>query len=257
MGDKIRNGYRLLTSLNGAYRWCLALQAVAKLKAAERVIELVAQSAAHIHDEAQITGKAVPRFLGDTATASLHRQYRKAHRSHEAGFQADVETTVLLWPQEGAVLMRLSTQLDIELQGFGTQIIVEPYSYDEVNGPEEGEQGEPWRRRGKAWAEARETGPALRFQCLGYDGFPFPKREAVIAAIPSLEQRARKAGLDLLQQRCLEGHVGEYTPEDAAEFWRWLHTAMGERKLEEARAQLLTTLVNPFPVELLYPPEAR
>jgi hypothetical protein len=252
MGLTIRNGYLLDMPLHDAYGLCVDLGMFATERATQAVAAKVAKMVVESHDNRTLSrehqlvtvSQARQRILVDHTVAN----YSRARNP-----EMDMETEVFLQPHpmyRKMTLARLVTEMDDVRAWWKRQPGVSPYSYDSVTGPED-EDDEQWAHRGEAWTLAMKTGHALCFTVLGPGKFPNPPREAVLANMPSWEERVRAAARHLLDLRWASTSLDNCP----SAYMRWREDPATQNLLEGFRAKAESNLPNPFPVEILYPPK--
>lgn len=254
MGLRVRSGYLLIMNLNGAYKVCRDFRTFSWEVTQQVMARRLAEMTVFDHDGSLLeeNGLWTPNVMA--RWSHMLTQAKKSRHSGLRDPEVDMETTITVYPLSTAeTLVYLQTEVVEVREAWDKVLGVSQYNYDSISGPDDDEESqEAYYQRGERWRKVLDEGPGFVFKCLG-DSYPTPMRNLVLESIPSWEKRLHKAGTVLLAQKWTrENPKGSF-----GELMSWITSEEGTlaRMDRDIMAELEGKLPNPFPVDVLYPPE--
>ncbi len=253
MSTKIHDGYRIHGDINAAYGACVALGEYVRRRAAAELPALVARLAADEIDRVALGG--VNWSLGrplEFVAEDIAARWRRVRTEDLRDPEVDFGATVLLGPSHRgfvvgtlarvvalhAPITRAWNNLSVPSKGW--------CPYWNNTDPPRGVKPEAWAARGREW-DAWLAQPPLVFRCL--DGpLPLPSVAAVLAALPSFEDRMRTR---------TRAEVTVPAGVHAGSVVEWLASTVGQRAMQKARAKVRKALPKRITRAMLLGPSVK
>ena len=253
MGLRVRSGYLLTMDLNRAYKVCRDFRAFSWEVTQKVMARRLAEMTVFDYDAALIDKDNVwtPNIMARWGL--MLDQYKKSRRTGVRDPEVDMEATLTLYPLSTVeTLILFQTEVAEVREAWDSVQGVNSYNHDSISGPEDDDSEEAYYQRGERWRKVLDEGPGLVFKCLG-DSYPTPMKDLVLASIPSWEKRTEKIGTMLAAHKWAR----ENPKASFGDLMSWITSAEGTLARMDwgIHGNLEAILPNPFPVEVLYPPE--
>lgn len=141
-----------------------------------------------------------------TVVDALHKEQRACRASYERSplIDCDVELTLYLHAATGRILGYLQE----ERVGVYDHLVATPgvfeFGYWNNTDQPDGVSEEDWEQRAQQWNDVLDDAQAARFSMRWEPGLE--EREAVLAALPSFEERVNEKARNILLHKHLEAH---------------------------------------------------